>query len=112
MVPLSATSLGNLSSLDQLTNDDELPTDPSNSSDTQEEGEFLEPTGAEFHGKTFYISANIENTISSDADMGDLRGKDGIVDSFYRGQILTNRKVVFSPHLLSFIPTNLKQRDR
>uniref|UniRef100_A0A6Q2ZET0 VASt domain-containing protein n=1 Tax=Esox lucius TaxID=8010 RepID=A0A6Q2ZET0_ESOLU len=30
--------LGNLS-LDQLTNDDELPTDPSNSSDTQEEGE-------------------------------------------------------------------------
>nr|XP_029482326.1 protein Aster-A-like isoform X1 [Oncorhynchus nerka]XP_029482336.1 protein Aster-A-like isoform X1 [Oncorhynchus nerka]XP_029482346.1 protein Aster-A-like isoform X1 [Oncorhynchus nerka]XP_029482355.1 protein Aster-A-like isoform X1 [Oncorhynchus nerka] len=39
MVPLSATSLGNLSSLDQLTNDDELPTDPSNSSDTQEEDE-------------------------------------------------------------------------
>uniref|UniRef100_A0A8C7MC81 Protein Aster-A n=1 Tax=Oncorhynchus kisutch TaxID=8019 RepID=A0A8C7MC81_ONCKI len=31
--------LGNLSSLDQLTNDDELPTDPSNSSDTQEEDE-------------------------------------------------------------------------
>uniref|UniRef100_A0A4W5MZN2 GRAM domain containing 1A n=1 Tax=Hucho hucho TaxID=62062 RepID=A0A4W5MZN2_9TELE len=39
MVPPSATSLGNLSSLDQLTNDDELPTDPSNSSDTQEEDE-------------------------------------------------------------------------
>ncbi|CAB1333472.1 unnamed protein product [Coregonus sp. 'balchen'] len=37
MMPPSATSLGNLSSLDQLTNDDELPTDPSNSSDTQEE---------------------------------------------------------------------------
>uniref|UniRef100_A0AAY5KQ01 VASt domain-containing protein n=1 Tax=Esox lucius TaxID=8010 RepID=A0AAY5KQ01_ESOLU len=37
-MPPSATSLGNLS-LDQLTNDDELPTDPSNSSDTQEEGE-------------------------------------------------------------------------
>lgn len=45
MMPPSATSLENLSSLDQLTNDDELPTDPSNSSDTQEEGEFLEPTG-------------------------------------------------------------------
>uniref|UniRef100_A0A8C8G268 VASt domain-containing protein n=1 Tax=Oncorhynchus tshawytscha TaxID=74940 RepID=A0A8C8G268_ONCTS len=39
MMPQSATSLGNLSSLDQLTNDDELPTDPSNSSDTQEEDE-------------------------------------------------------------------------
>ncbi|XP_035601710.1 protein Aster-A-like isoform X1 [Oncorhynchus keta] len=39
MMPSSATSLGNLSSLDQLTNDDELPTDPSNSSDTQEEDE-------------------------------------------------------------------------
>ncbi|XP_045071021.1 protein Aster-A isoform X2 [Coregonus clupeaformis] len=39
MMPPSATSLGNLSSLDQLTNDDELPTDPSNSSDTQEEDE-------------------------------------------------------------------------
>ncbi|XP_055760890.1 protein Aster-A-like isoform X1 [Salvelinus fontinalis] len=39
MVPPSSTSLGNLSSLDQLTNDDELPTDPSNSSDTQEEDE-------------------------------------------------------------------------
>uniref|UniRef100_A0A4W5KKT3 GRAM domain containing 1A n=1 Tax=Hucho hucho TaxID=62062 RepID=A0A4W5KKT3_9TELE len=38
-MPPSATSLGNLSSLDQLTNDDELPTDPSNSSDTQEEDE-------------------------------------------------------------------------
>ncbi|KAM9852535.1 protein Aster-A [Aulostomus maculatus] len=33
-----ATSLGNLSSLD-ITNDEELPTDPSNSSDTQEESE-------------------------------------------------------------------------
>ncbi|KAF7655964.1 hypothetical protein LDENG_00048000 [Lucifuga dentata] len=38
MLPPPATSLGNLSSLD-ITNDDELPTDPSNSSDTQEESE-------------------------------------------------------------------------
>lgn len=36
MSPPAATSLGNLSSLD-ITNDEELPTDPSNSSDTQEE---------------------------------------------------------------------------
>ncbi|KAM4736296.1 protein Aster-A isoform 2-T3 [Anableps anableps] len=36
MLPPPATSLGNLSSLD-ITNDEELPTDPSNSSDTQEE---------------------------------------------------------------------------
>uniref|UniRef100_A0A8C6T5N0 GRAM domain containing 1A n=1 Tax=Neogobius melanostomus TaxID=47308 RepID=A0A8C6T5N0_9GOBI len=34
--PAAATSLGNLSSLD-ITNDEDLPTDPSNSSDTQEE---------------------------------------------------------------------------
>ncbi|XP_038163586.1 protein Aster-A isoform X2 [Cyprinodon tularosa] len=34
--PPAAASLGNLSSLD-ITNDEELPTDPSNSSDTQEE---------------------------------------------------------------------------
>ncbi|XP_076593066.1 protein Aster-A isoform X1 [Chaetodon auriga] len=38
MLPLPTTSLGNLSSLD-ITNDEELPTDPSNSSDTQEESE-------------------------------------------------------------------------
>ncbi|XP_038566702.1 protein Aster-A isoform X3 [Micropterus salmoides] len=38
MLPPQTTSLGNLSSLD-ITNDDELPTDPSNSSDTQEESE-------------------------------------------------------------------------
>uniref|UniRef100_A0A3B3V834 GRAM domain containing 1A n=1 Tax=Poecilia latipinna TaxID=48699 RepID=A0A3B3V834_9TELE len=36
MPPPPAASLGNLSSLD-ITNDEELPTDPSNSSDTQEE---------------------------------------------------------------------------
>ncbi|KAM8826234.1 protein Aster-A isoform 2-T3 [Synchiropus picturatus] len=38
MSPPPAASLGNLSSLD-ITNDEELPTDPSNSSDTQEESE-------------------------------------------------------------------------
>uniref|UniRef100_A0A667WMW6 GRAM domain containing 1A n=1 Tax=Myripristis murdjan TaxID=586833 RepID=A0A667WMW6_9TELE len=38
MLPPQTTSLGNLSSLD-ITNDEELPTDPSNSSDTQEESE-------------------------------------------------------------------------
>ncbi|XP_061144107.1 protein Aster-A isoform X5 [Syngnathus typhle] len=38
MLPLPNTSLGNLSSLD-ATNDEDLPTDPSNSSDTQEESE-------------------------------------------------------------------------
>lgn len=42
MIPHPATSLGNLSSLD-ITNDDELPTDPSNSSDTQEESEWRCP---------------------------------------------------------------------
>uniref|UniRef100_A0A3Q0SHQ7 GRAM domain containing 1A n=1 Tax=Amphilophus citrinellus TaxID=61819 RepID=A0A3Q0SHQ7_AMPCI len=36
MLPPPTASLGNLSSLD-ITNDDDLPTDPSNSSDTQEE---------------------------------------------------------------------------
>lgn len=39
MMPPQTTSLGNLSSLD-ITNDEELPTDPSNSSDTQEESEY------------------------------------------------------------------------
>nr|XP_046256849.1 protein Aster-A isoform X2 [Scatophagus argus] len=38
MMPPATTSIGNLSSLD-ITNDEELPTDPSNSSDTQEESE-------------------------------------------------------------------------
>ncbi|CAL8336620.1 unnamed protein product [Gadus morhua 'NCC'] len=38
MLPPSTSSMGNLSSLD-VTNDDELPTDLSNSSDTQEESE-------------------------------------------------------------------------
>lgn len=38
MPPPTTTSLGNLSSLD-VTIDEELPTDPSNSSDTQEESE-------------------------------------------------------------------------
>ncbi|KAM6909921.1 protein Aster-A [Xenentodon cancila] len=38
VLPAPTTSLGNLSSLD-ITNDDELPTDPSNSSDTQEDSE-------------------------------------------------------------------------
>ncbi|XP_026226741.1 protein Aster-A isoform X1 [Anabas testudineus] len=38
MLPPPTTSLGNLSSLD-MTNDEDLPTDPSNSSDTQEESE-------------------------------------------------------------------------
>ncbi|XP_076004584.1 protein Aster-A isoform X2 [Genypterus blacodes] len=38
MLPPPATSLGNLSSLD-IANDYDLPTDPSNSSDTQEESE-------------------------------------------------------------------------
>ncbi|XP_054869669.1 protein Aster-B isoform X2 [Amphiprion ocellaris] len=38
MLPPPTTSLGNLSSLD-ITNDEDLPTDPSNSSDTQEESE-------------------------------------------------------------------------
>lgn len=38
MLPPPTASLGNLSSLD-ITNDEDLPTDPSNSSDTQEESE-------------------------------------------------------------------------
>lgn len=37
--PTAPHSLGNLSSLD-IANDDELPTDPSNSSDTQEESKW------------------------------------------------------------------------
>ena len=43
MLPPSTSSMGNLSSLD-VTNDDELPTDLSNSSDTQEESQFPTPT--------------------------------------------------------------------
>lgn len=39
MIPPQTTSLGNLSSLD-ITNDEELPTDPSDSSDTQEESKY------------------------------------------------------------------------
>ncbi|KAM3873027.1 protein Aster-A [Diretmus argenteus] len=49
MLPPPATSLGNLSSLD-VTNDEELPTDPSNSSDTQEESE-VESFCADLNGR-------------------------------------------------------------
>ncbi|KAM4600501.1 protein Aster-A isoform 2-T2 [Polymixia lowei] len=54
MLPPPATSLGNLSSLD-ITNDEELPTDPSNSSDTQEESEvesFCADLGGRLHINT------------------------------------------------------------
>ncbi|XP_053182891.1 protein Aster-A isoform X2 [Scomber japonicus] len=49
MLPPPSTSLGNLSSLD-ITNDEELPTDPSNSSDTQEESE-VESFCADLNGR-------------------------------------------------------------
>uniref|UniRef100_A0A8C2ZJD4 GRAM domain containing 1A n=1 Tax=Cyclopterus lumpus TaxID=8103 RepID=A0A8C2ZJD4_CYCLU len=49
MLPPSTTSLGNLSSLD-ITIDEELPTDPSNSSDTQEESE-VESFCADLNGR-------------------------------------------------------------
>ncbi|KAI3361304.1 hypothetical protein L3Q82_013475 [Scortum barcoo] len=49
MLPPPTTSLGNLSSLD-ITNDEELPTDPSNSSDTQEESE-VESFCADLNGR-------------------------------------------------------------
>ncbi|XP_028280380.1 protein Aster-A-like isoform X2 [Parambassis ranga] len=54
MLPPPTTSLGNLSSLD-ITNDEELPTDPSNSSDTQEESEvesFCADLGGRLHINT------------------------------------------------------------
>uniref|UniRef100_A0A3B5KJB4 GRAM domain containing 1A n=1 Tax=Xiphophorus couchianus TaxID=32473 RepID=A0A3B5KJB4_9TELE len=47
MPPPPAASLGNLSSLD-ITNDEELPTDPSNSSDTQEESKSCLNSGKRF----------------------------------------------------------------
>ncbi|XP_062421427.1 protein Aster-A isoform X2 [Pungitius pungitius] len=49
MPPPTTTSLGNLSSLD-VTIDEELPTDPSNSSDTQEESE-VESFCADLNGR-------------------------------------------------------------
>ncbi|KAM3614641.1 uncharacterized protein V6R79_017378 [Siganus canaliculatus] len=49
MMPPPTTSLGNLSSLD-ITNDEELPTDPSNSSDTQDESE-VESFCADLNGR-------------------------------------------------------------
>ncbi|XP_054636840.1 protein Aster-A isoform X2 [Dunckerocampus dactyliophorus] len=55
MLPLPNTSLGNLSSLD-ITNDEDLPTDPSNSSDTQEESE-VESFCANLNGRLHINSA-------------------------------------------------------
>uniref|UniRef100_A0A672ZK31 VASt domain-containing protein n=1 Tax=Sphaeramia orbicularis TaxID=375764 RepID=A0A672ZK31_9TELE len=61
MLPPPTTTLGNLSSLD-ITNDEELPTDPSNSSDTQEESE-VESFCADLSGRL-----NINATVRMSVD--------------------------------------------
>uniref|UniRef100_A0A3Q3KK81 VASt domain-containing protein n=1 Tax=Monopterus albus TaxID=43700 RepID=A0A3Q3KK81_MONAL len=55
MLPPPTPSLGNLSSLD-ITNDEDLPTDPSNSSDTQEESE-VESFCADLSGRVHVNTA-------------------------------------------------------
>ncbi|XP_013771400.1 GRAM domain-containing protein 1A isoform X3 [Pundamilia nyererei] len=55
MLPPPTASLGNLSSLD-ITNDEDLPTDPSNSSDTQEESE-VEAFCADLSGRLLINTA-------------------------------------------------------
>uniref|UniRef100_A0A8D0CWB3 GRAM domain containing 1A n=1 Tax=Sander lucioperca TaxID=283035 RepID=A0A8D0CWB3_SANLU len=60
------TSLGNLSSLD-ITNDEELPTDPSNSSDTQEESE-VESFCADLSGR-LHINAAVRMSVDKLHDL-------------------------------------------
>ncbi|XP_070822219.1 protein Aster-A isoform X1 [Chaetodon trifascialis] len=66
MLPLPTTSLGNLSSLD-ITNDEELPTDPSNSSDTQEESE-VESFCADLSGR-LHINAAVRMSVDKLHDL-------------------------------------------
>nr|XP_057908810.1 protein Aster-A isoform X2 [Doryrhamphus excisus] len=66
MLPLPNTSLGNLSSLD-ITNDEDLPTDPSNSSDTQEESE-VESFCANLNGR-LHINAAVRMSVDKLHDL-------------------------------------------
>ncbi|XP_070767648.1 protein Aster-A [Enoplosus armatus] len=66
MLPLQTTSLGNLSSLD-ITNDEELPTDPSNSSDTQEESE-VESFCADLSGR-LHINTAVRMSVDKMHDL-------------------------------------------
>ncbi|XP_068616544.1 protein Aster-A [Brachionichthys hirsutus] len=66
MMPLPPTSLGNLSSLD-ITNDEDLPTDPSNSSDTQEESE-VESFCADLSGR-LNINAAVRMSVDKVHDL-------------------------------------------
>ncbi|XP_051261248.1 protein Aster-A isoform X2 [Dicentrarchus labrax] len=66
MLPPPTTSLGNLSSLD-ITNDEELPTDPSNSSDTQEESE-VESFCADLSGR-LHINAVVRMSVDKLHDL-------------------------------------------
>ncbi|XP_063736369.1 protein Aster-A isoform X2 [Eleginops maclovinus] len=66
MLPPSTTSLGNLSSLD-ITIDEELPTDPSNSSDTQEESE-VESFCADLRGR-LHINAPVRMSVDKLHDL-------------------------------------------
>uniref|UniRef100_A0A8D3E6T3 GRAM domain containing 1A n=1 Tax=Scophthalmus maximus TaxID=52904 RepID=A0A8D3E6T3_SCOMX len=66
MLPPPNASLGNLSSLD-ITNDEELPTDPSNSSDTQEESE-VESFCADLSGR-LHINAAVRMSVDKLHDL-------------------------------------------
>ncbi|TMS11018.1 hypothetical protein E3U43_020011 [Larimichthys crocea] len=66
MMPPPTSSLGNLSSLD-ITNDEELPTDPSNSSDTQEESE-VESFCADLSGR-LHINAAVRMSVDKLHDL-------------------------------------------
>lgn len=63
-IPPATTSLGNLSALD-IINDEDLPTDPSNSSDTQEEST-CKPTitrSCSFFPTSWLVFSNLKNEI-------------------------------------------------
>ncbi|XP_057690054.1 protein Aster-A-like [Corythoichthys intestinalis] len=66
LAPLPNTSLGNLSSLD-ITNDEDLPTDPSNSSDTQEESE-VESFCADLNGR-LHVNAAVRMSVDKLHDL-------------------------------------------
>ncbi|XP_061675124.1 protein Aster-A isoform X2 [Syngnathoides biaculeatus] len=66
MLPMPNTSLGNLSSLD-ITNDEDLPTDPSNSSDTQEESE-VESFCANLNGR-LHVNAAVRMSVDKLHDL-------------------------------------------
>uniref|UniRef100_A0A665TMB7 GRAM domain containing 1A n=1 Tax=Echeneis naucrates TaxID=173247 RepID=A0A665TMB7_ECHNA len=66
MLPPPASTLGNLSSL-EITNDEDLPTDPSNSSDTQEESE-VESFCADLSGR-LHINTAVRMSVNKLHDL-------------------------------------------